>query len=290
MNFSQCRIPNIYDGMVHTINASILVRKHNTNELSYYIENDDDTLEVVYRERNGCDGVLCGTIMKPYTWEYEKPYEVLVGEEKNYQDPRLWLYNKKPYISYTYYPVILFGEYDNNLKILLYNIQLPIGRNHKDGLEKNWGFFQHEERLCIVYYPNPLIIIEIEIKDNNFQIVNISEEMCNPLGIGICGGSPPVLHPIEKIYYIFVHKTIIQYNYNIWCVAFTKVDDNKWKIKGFTQERLNDNDITQISFAEGAIYDKEKEQWIVSGGYKDHVLGFWTISHEDLISRMTWLF
>ena len=114
--------------------------------------------------------------------------------------------------------------------------------------------------------------------------------MCNPLGIGICGGSPPVLHPSEKIYYIFVHKTIIQYNYNIWCVAFTKINDKKWKIKGFTQERVNDNDITQISFAEGAVYDKQKESWIISGGYNDHVLGFWTISHEDLKSRMTWLF
>ena len=67
MNFISLEIPNIYNGMIYSTNASILVRKHNTNELSYYIENDDDTLEVVYRERNGCDGVLCGTIMKPYT-------------------------------------------------------------------------------------------------------------------------------------------------------------------------------------------------------------------------------
>jgi len=287
MNFTECALPTIYEGMIYTINAGILVRKHNTDELSYYIENEDDTLEVVYREKNGCDGIISGTVMKPYSWEYETQYTIIVGEEKKYEDPRLWLFNNKAHISFTYYPIILFSEYDNESKTINEFIQLPIGRNHKDGLEKNWGFFTHDEKLCMVYYPNPLIILEF---DSLMNIINVSEEMCNPLGAGICGGSPPVLHPTEKIYYIFVHKTIIKNNYNIWCVAFTKVDSNKWLIKGFTEERLNTNDITQISFAEGAVYDKRKESWIVSGGYRDQVIGFWTISHEDLKSRMTWLF
>jgi len=289
MEFKELQLPTLYDGFIYTINAAVLVRKHNTNELSYYIENEDDTLEVVYRERSICDGVLSGTVIKPYTWEYEQPYLVLGNDEKNFQDPRIWLYKNKPYISFTYYPVVLFGEYNIIDKKLSSIIHLPIGRNFMGGLEKNWGFFEHDGKLCMVYYPSPLVILEMDA-DNNFSIVNMSEQFCEELGVGVCGGSPPVLHPTENIFYIFVHKTIIKNNYNIWCVAFTKVTPTKWAIKGFTKERLNNNDITQISFAEGAVYDKIKDSWIVSGGYRDQALGFWTISHEDLKSRMTWLF
>jgi hypothetical protein len=289
MEFKELQLPTLYDGFIYTINAAVLVRKHNTNELSYYIENEDDTLEVVYRERSICDGVLSGTVIKPYTWEYEQPYLVLGNDEKNFQDPRIWLYKNKPYISFTYYPVVLFGEYNIIDKKLSSIIHLPIGRNFIGGLEKNWGFFEHDGKLCMVYYPSPLVILEMDA-DNNFSIVNMSEQFCEELGVGVCGGSPPVLHPTENIFYIFVHKTIIKNNYNIWCVAFTKVTPTKWAIKGFTKERLNNNDITQISFAEGAVYDKIKDSWIVSGGYRDQALGFWTISHGDLKSRMTWLF
>lgn len=290
MNFTELKLPTLHKDMIYTINAAILVRKHNTNTLSYYLENNDDTLEVVYRERNACDGVLSGTVMKAYTWEFTPPYEVLSDEQKNFQDPRLWLYKNEPYISFTHYPIILFGKYNIDFKKLESVIHLPIGRNFMDGLEKNWGFFEHDSKLCMVYYPSPLIIIEMDLLNNAFQILNISQEYCKELGVGVCGGSPPVLHPTENVYYIFVHKTIIQHNYNIWCIAFVKNELNKWVIKGFSEHRLNNNDINQISFSEGAIYDKMKKQWLISGGYRDQALGFWIISHEDLKSRMTWLF
>jgi len=289
MNFEEIKLEPLYTGFKHCLNATILVRKNNTDNLSYYLENDDDMLEVVYRERSGCDGVLSGCTMKPYTWNNTPRYHVLVGEDLKFEDPRLWLYGSKKYISFSYYPMILFGEYNKNVSSI---VHLPIGRNFSNGLEKNWGFFEHEGRLCMVYYPSPLIIIEMIMNDKDFQIVNISESMCEELGVGICGGSPPVLYPYgdEKIYYIFVHKTIIQNNYNIWCVAFTETSQGKWKIKGFTKERLNSGDPGQISFVNGAIYDKQKNQWLLSGGYRDQVIGFWSISHAELASKMSWLF
>lgn len=289
MKFETLSIKPMHDDMTITINAGILVRKHNTDELSYYLENDDDMLEVVYREKKLCDGVLSGCIMKPYTWAYETTYPVLFGDEKKFEDPRLWLYKNKSHISFTYYPLVLFGEYSMN-KTIDKIIHLPIGNNTTSGLEKNWGFFEHEGRLCMVYYPSPLVIIEMENNIDNLNIVNISETICPQLGIGVCGGSPPILHPHEKIYYIFVHKTIIKDNYNIWCIAFTKTNDNKWNIKGFTKERLNDGNPSVISYVNGSIYDKQKDQWILSGGHNDQVLAFWILPHDELTSKMTWLF
>lgn len=237
MDLKNVTVPIIHEGLTNAFNAGILVRKYNTDELSYYIENDDDTLEVVYREcknTNTLLSVLCGTVIKPYTWEFEKVYPVLT-EEKNYHDPRIWLFQNKPRISFGYYPIILFGEYNNKDKKIESIIHLPIGKNFMNGLEKNWGFFEHDGRLCMVYYPQPLVIFEFDIKDNTIQIANISQNLCEELGIGVCGGSPPVLHPTENIYYIFVHKTIIQNNYNIWCIAFTKINNKEWRIKGFTK-------------------------------------------------------
>jgi hypothetical protein len=283
MNFISLEIPNIYNGMIYSTNASILVRKHNTNELSYYIENDDDTLELVYRERSSCDGIISGTIVKPYTWEYENPYIILGSKDRNYEDPRIWLFNKKPYISFSQYPNILFSEYNNEIKKMELCIHLTMNNNNE--VEKNWGFFEHEGVLCMVYYPNPLIIYEF---DYEFNIINKSQELCDVLDTCIHGGSPPVYHPIEKIYYMFVHKSIVEYNYNIWCIAFTKID-NKWKIKGYTEERLNKGNPRLISFVAGAVYDKQKESWILSGGYRDEEIGIWTIEHIYLKSKMIWL-
>jgi len=111
MDFKNVTVPIIHEGLTNAFNAAILVRKHNTDELSYYIENDDDTLEVVYREckyTNTLLSVLCGTVIKPYTWEFEKVYSVFT-EKKNYHDPRIWLFQNKPHISFGYYPIILFG-------------------------------------------------------------------------------------------------------------------------------------------------------------------------------------
>jgi len=292
MDFKSITVSIIHEGLTNALNAGILVRKHNTDELSYYIENNDDTLEVVYRELKNTNtllSVLCGTVIKPYTWEFEKVFPVLT-EEKKYHDPRIWLFQDKAHISFGYYPIILFGEYNNRDKKIESIIHLPICKNFMNGLEKNWGFFEHDKKLCMVYYPQPLIIFEFNIIDNNIVIENISQNLCEELGIGVCGGSPPVLHPTENIYYIFVHKTIIQNNYNIWCVAFTKINSKEWKVKGFTKERLNGGNPADISFPEGAVYDKRNNKWIISGGYKDNSLAFWTISHDDLKSKITWIF
>lgn len=290
MNPNIVNIELIYEGTDRAMNAGILVRKHNTNELSYYIENDDDTLETVYREYAGMHSVICGTIIEPYTWKYSKPFEVLTGYHHNFHDPRIWLYNNKPHISFGYYPMVLFGEYDVERKKINSCVHLPIGKNHPNGLEKNWGFFEHDNLLSIVYYPQPLIIVQYNFNTIGNNLVNVSESVCNELGIGVCGGSPPVLHPTENIYYMFVHKTIIKNNYNIWCVAFTKINDKDWRVKGFTKERINGGNEAEISYAEGAVYDKRNNSWIISGGYRDINLAFWTISHEELTSKMTWVF
>ena len=160
-------------------------------------------------------------------------------------------------------------KYDNNNN----------GKNHK-----NWGFFQHNNNLCIIIKPSPFTIIESDLSYviKNSQTITFDKE------VDFNGGSPPVLHPTENIYYIFVHKP--NRSYNIWCMCFYKNDDtNQWVIKGYTKEQLNSNPNNDICFVSGAIYDNIKSQWILSGGFNDKFIGFWILKHDYLLSKMTYL-
>ena len=102
------------------------------------------------------------------------------------------------------------------------------------------------------------------------------------------GGSPPILHPTENIYYTFVHKpSPIVNNYNIWCICFYKVD--KWIVKGYTENQINTTTNHAVNYVSGALYDKINNQWILSGGYNSRSLGFWYVKHDMLLSKMTYL-
>ena len=58
MDYTEVIIPTQTTEGGWCFNASFLVRKKGTNKLSYYIESEDDTLEVAFRERIGTDGLI----------------------------------------------------------------------------------------------------------------------------------------------------------------------------------------------------------------------------------------
>jgi hypothetical protein len=264
--------------MKDCFNASILVRQNDTDNLSYILNNENDTLEVVFRIANYTDGNIYGCKMKPYTFEHGEVYPIVVTDTIDNEDPRIWLYQGKPYISFTKgVCAIAFGEYDVKGSKKLKDIKfLDYDNNNKGKKHKNWGFFEHNNNLCVVIKPSPLTI-----KEREETYVERGLEEYN-------GGSSPVLHPTEKENYIFVHKP--NRDYNIWCICFKKEEETKkWKIKGYTKEELNKNPKGDICFVSGAVYDKTKSQWILSGGYNDKYIGFWILKHDYLLSKMTYL-
>ena len=111
MDYTEVIIPTQTPEGVWCFNASFLVRKKGTNKLSYYIESEDDTLEVAFRERIGTDGLIYGCEMTPYTWTYSEIYPIVVNPERTFEDPRFWLFNSKPHMTFSKYPSLLFGEY-----------------------------------------------------------------------------------------------------------------------------------------------------------------------------------
>lgn len=285
MDYIEVIIPTQMPDSLSCFNASFLVRKKGTNKLSYYIESEEDTLEVAFREGIGTDGLIYGCEMIPYTWTYSEIYPIVINAERTYEDPRLWLYNSKAYMTFTKYPSLLFGEYSIYEKKLKNMITLPIAGNGQGSLQKNWGFFETNGHIAFVFLPSPLIIAEIELTTNAFNILNFSEDKW--LGeTEFRGGSSPVLNPLDGLYYIFVHRTC---NYNIWAICFQKENDGKWKVKGYTKEQLNKPAGNLIHFVSSAIYDKLKNQWILSGGIADHHVGIWLLPHDELNKKMTWI-
>lgn len=267
-------------------NASILVRKKGTNQLSTFLDHEDDTLEVAFRERIGADGTIYGCEMKPYTWTYSTVYPILVSSDRKFEDPRFWLFQGKPFLSFSHYPSLLFGNYCLYKKEVSNVVCLPLAGNGQGSLQKNWGFFEHQGKLCVVFFPSPLIVFEIQYESSNtLQLSHFSQfQWANQTEFR--GGSPPVYLEDEKLYYIFVHKTC---DYNIWAIAFAKDDDGTWRVKQYTKERLNTekNEEDEIHFVSGAIFDRRTQQWILSGGIRDHHCCFWTLPHSELRSKMT---
>lgn len=285
MEYTEVIIPTQTPEGVWCFNASFLVRKKGTNKLSYYIESEDDTLEVAFRERIGTDGLIYGCEMIPYTWTYSEIYPIVVNPERTFEDPRFWLFNSKSHMTFSKYPSLLFGEYSVYEKKLKNIITLPFAGNGQGALQKNWGFFETNGHIAFVFLPSPLIIAEIELTTNTVNMINLSEDKWLD-ETEFRGGSSPVLNPLNGLYYIFVHKTC---NYNIWAICFQKDTDGKWKVKGYTKEQLNKPAGELIHFVSSAIYDTLKHQWILSGGICDKHVGIWLLPHDELQKKMTWI-
>jgi hypothetical protein len=268
---------------VWCFNGSMLVR-HSDGHFSNYLESDTEQLEVVFRERIGTDGNIYACRMKPYTWEVSDIRPLFSTPQRIHEDPRIWLYRGQPHLSFTHdHKTLVFSRYIPESNLIPDWFVLPIGGNGSSPMpQKNWGFFQHDNNLGIVYCPGShFTLIELKMEGNALGLAGVSNEPWTSEEFR--GGSPPVFW--NGLYYIFVHK---MGNYNIWAIAFGKDEDGKWRVKSYTPERLNTEKgyEEEIHFVSGALFDKQRKQWILTGGIRDHHIAIWTLSHEDLLRKM----
>ncbi len=268
---------------VWCFNGSMIVRNSN-GRYSNYLESDSETLEVVFRERIGTDGNIYACRLKPYTWEVFDIRPVFSTPERIHEDPRIWIYKGHPFLSFTHnHKTLVFSRYSPITNEVPDWIVLPIGGNGATTMpQKNWGFFHHEDSLAIVYVPgSQFIVVEVKIEGNSMGLANVSIEGWTSQEFR--GGSPPVFW--NGLYYIFVHKMC---DYNIWAIAFAKDSDGKWRVKFYTPERLNTvkGYEEEIHFVSGALFDRQRNQWILTGGVRDHHIAIWTLPHDDLLRKM----
>lgn len=264
-------------------NACMLVQKGN-GQYSSYLDTDDELLEVVFRERIGSDGNIYACRMKPYTWDVFDVRPLFSTPERIHEDPRIWTFRGQPHLSFTHdHKTLVFSRYFPTENAVPDWAILPFGGNGSSPQpQKNWGFFQHEDNLGIVYCPGShFTLIELKFENGHLGLLGLSNEPWTTEQFR--GGSPPIFW--EGLYYIFVHKMC---DYNIWAIAFAKDPDGKWRVKSFTPERLNTEKgyEEEIHFVSGALFDKQRKQWILTGGVRDHHIAIWTLPHEELLRKM----
>jgi hypothetical protein len=286
-------LPRYQSDSARCFNASALIR-HPDGSLNTYIESNEDILEIAYRQSTGCNGDLIGCRMKPYSWDLSDVYPILVTPSHEFEDPRLWMFNGQAYLSCTQgYGKIVFAPFHCNELNPSSLITLFPNINGGPGsvVQKNWGFFQHKHLLCIVYIPgNDFQVAELckiptlPTEKEEFQHVFISMQK-EWTQEQFRGGSSPVYIESENRFYIFCHKMC---DYNVWAISFWKDSHGRWTIAHYTPEQLNTqaDGNKEIHFVSGAIFDKLKQQWILTGGVKDKNMGIWILSHEELLRKM----
>lgn len=287
----EIHLPAYKSDSARCFNASILVR-HPDGSLTNYIESTDDIFELAYRQSTGCNGDLVGCRMKPYSWEVSDVYPILFTPKHEFEDPRLWLYEGKSYISCTQgYGKVVFARF--NFEEInpdsLVTLFPEVNGNPGTLVQKNWGFFHHRELLCFIFVPgvdfqvaelrrNPIVNPDNE----DFQSVFVSTQK-NWTTEHYRGGSSPVYIESEKRFYIFCHKMC---KYNVWAISFYKDSHGKWMVLQHTPTHLNTQPNNEIHFVSGAVFDKLNNQWILTGGVRDTLMGIWIIPHDELLRKM----
>jgi len=143
-------------------------------------------------------------------------------DDEQYEDPRILFYNDKFYVSCASY---IHGNYKQiHQKILVLdsnfnhisNIHPKYGNNggsisKNKGIEKNWTFFIHEDKLMCVYKINPHTVVEFDWNGNMIAEYISHNDINLSWKFGECrGGSNPILK--DGYYHSFFHSNIFLIN------------------------------------------------------------------------------
>lgn len=138
--------------------------------------------------------------------------------DEQYEDPRVFVYDNKLYISCVNY---VHGNHENiHQKILVFddkfnhidNIHPIYGKNKKSialnsGQEKNWTFFVYEDKLMCIYTMKPHAVIEFDWSGKLVSEYITHFDTKTAWKYGECrGGSNPIL--IGNYYHCFFHSSV----------------------------------------------------------------------------------
>jgi len=144
---------------------------------------------------------LSRTTYQPIAKSEPLELEQIMGDEHQ-EDPRLFVFDKRLHISYTEMTNYLPGE-DYNCVIkyaelkrskgrwkIGFTWQPDYGENHNSSKEKNWVFFEQDNRLFCIYCSSPRHTV-IELQGGKVVEEYTTPAPAWPWGI-IRGGAPPI--------------------------------------------------------------------------------------------------
>lgn len=192
------------------------------------------------------------------------------------EDARFFIYNGNIYISNTYNYNMNIILLDNDL---MFKEQIMTFTNTYEK-EKNWTFFEKEGKLYSIRYYLPLEIYEINLENKIITKIFSYNWINNILdnNVQLRGGASPIKKDNEL--YIFLHSS---YTYEIYTLV---IDYNTFKPLKYTSESLFKDIHTQIKFVCGALYNIITNKWVLSVGIDDMYSALFTISDDELNSKL----
>lgn len=139
-------------------------------------------------------------------------------DDEQYEDPRVFTHNDKIYVSCANY---IYGNLSNiHQKILVFdntfthinNIHTKYGFNGKSvkqnsGVEKNWTYFVHDDRLMCIYKMNPHVVLELNWSGEVVTEYITHFDLKSHWKYGECrGGTNPILK--DGYYHAFFHSSL----------------------------------------------------------------------------------
>jgi hypothetical protein len=202
-----------------------------------------------------------------------------------YEDPRLFAFNNKLYISMTkinknvFIPKVVVVDYDNNIEYNFPYLNNIKGINHP---EKNWQFFQYLNKYYLLYSIFPLIIYEI---DKNFNIIKkIKETIWKHKYVeNLRCSAPPIF--INGVFYCIVHSFDVKKLYNTYFITFNENFD----ILGYTLYPLYNNNKYNIIFSTGFIYNKLNNNFIILSGIEDKYINLVKVNKRLLYIQLNFI-
>jgi len=194
------------------------------------------------------------------------------------EDPRLFVFNNKLFISYT--DGYQMGQAEINPETLEAEDSFYIEKPLRDVTEKNWVFFEHDSKLYSVYNTSPHIIYEI---DRNIFTERYREKFKHQWAWGaIRGGTSPLR--IGNYFISFFHSALDSVLYKgfnsrqYFMGAYLFNAEPPFAPVAISKEPLITGEIISdaiprlsskifVVFPSGAV--RKKDSYIVSFGYND---------------------
>jgi len=218
-------------------------------------------------------------------------------DDEQYEDPRVFTYNDRVYVSCANY---IYGNISNiHQKILVFddtfthidNIHVKYGLNGKSikqniGVEKNWTYFVHEDKLMCVYKMSPHIVIELNWAGEVITEYITHFDIKSHWKYGECrGGTNPILK--DGYYHSFFHSSLPWERGRRRYFMGKYVFENKPPFRiveissepilwgNTTDERILPDKNPLVVFPSGAVLQRDK--FLVSFGINDEKTGLITI-------------
>jgi hypothetical protein len=266
----------------NNFNPGIII--YENNKYTNIITTNNYNCKVIFRnyEYNSADSTIyeCNCDINKYNlYDIKLKYDI----HYCYEDPRFFVFNNKLYISMTklnknnFIAKIVVVDYNNNIEYNFSYLNNIKGIEHS---EKNWQFFQYLNKYYLLYSIFPFIIYEI---DKNFNIIKkIKETIWKHKYVEILRCSAPPIF-INGVFYCIVHS--INRKYNTYFITFNK----KFDILGYTLYPLYDNNIYNIIYSTGFIYNKLNNSFIILSGVEDKYINLIKVNKRLLDIQLNFI-